>query len=272
MIQNIWVVEKDRGRRLFHKRYGTIDIDPDLFSAFLTGLYAFAEAELGETGIDSIEMGDLKWIYIYSHDLLFIIAGDKDDSVPQLKAQLNVIKNSFFFEFPVFTKYWQEKFKVKEFEGIYETFHPIVDELVNDWIQLSEITDAANLMDICEVCQHVMSLLCKIVGCYEEQRKNAIFDTLKLQLFELIKDDLELSKIVSDDGSIDILRVNVFELTNNTVNVLKDILLTSFNALRNELGHSNFQAMIHKKFIPYLKLDWKRIRSIGFDNLLIYLL
>ena len=71
MIQNIWIVEKDRGRRLFHKRYGTIDIDPDLFSAFLSGLYGFAEVELGETGIDSISMGDLKWIYIYSIIHLF---------------------------------------------------------------------------------------------------------------------------------------------------------------------------------------------------------
>ena len=88
MIQNIWIVEKDRGRCLFHKRYGAIDVDPDLFSAFLTGLYGFAEAELGETGIDSIMMGDLKWVYIYSHNLLFVITGEKEDSVPRLKAQL----------------------------------------------------------------------------------------------------------------------------------------------------------------------------------------
>ena len=272
MIQNVWIVEKDRGRRLFHKRYGTIDIDPDLFSAFLTGLYAFAEAELGETGIDSIEMGDLRWVYIYSHDLLFIIAGDKDDSVAHLKAQLNVIKNSFFFEFPVFTKYWQEKFKLTGFKGIYEQFHPIVDELVNSWILLVEITNAANFMDICEVCQHVISLLCKTIESCDERRKQSLLDTLKLQIFDLIKDDSELSKIVSEDGSIDILRINVFELNDDAVGVLQNILQTSFNALRNELGYSSFQAMVRKKFIPYLKLDWKRIRSLGLDNLLIYLL
>jgi hypothetical protein len=272
MIQNIWIVEKDRGRRLFHKRYGSIDIDPDLFSAFLTGLYAFAEAELGETGIDSIEMGDLKWIYIYSNNLLFVIAGDKDDNVPHLKAQLNVIKNSFFFEFPEFTKHWQEKYKHTGFKDILEEFHPIVDDLVKDWVQLAEITAAANFMDICEVCQHVISLLGKIVESYDEQRKKSLLDTLKLQIFDLIKDDPELSKVISEDGSIDILRVNVFELTQNAVIILQNILITSFYTLRNELGHSNFQAMVRKKFIPYLKLDWRRIRFLGFDNLLIHLL
>lgn len=271
MIQNIWVVEKDRGRRLFHKRYGTIDIDPDLFSAFLTGLYAFAEAELGETGIDSIEMGDLKWIYIYSHDLLFVIAGDKDDSVPQLKAQLNVIKNSFFYEFPVFTKHWQEKFQVKGFEGIYETFHPIVDELVNDWLQLVKVTDAANFMDICEVCQHVISIMCKAIESYDD-RKHFLLDALKQQIAELTKDDSELSKILTEDGNIDILRVNTFKLTDDAIRLLQEIVQQCVNILKNEVGHTNFQAMFRKKFIPYLKIDWKRIRSLGFDNLLIYLL
>lgn len=271
MIQNIWIVEKDRGRRLFHKRYGTIDIDPDLFSAFLSGLYGFAEVELGETGIDSISMGDLKWIYIYSRDLLFIIAGDKDDSVPHLKAQLNVIKNSFFFEFPIFTKYWQDTFKHSGFKDVFEKFHPIVDELVNDWLQLVKVTDAANFMDICEVCQHVMSIMCKVIESYEE-RKHFLLDTLKQQIAEFTKDDSELSKIFTENGAIDILRVNTFKLTDNAIHLLKEIVQQSVNTLKNELGHTNFQAMFRKKFIPYLKIDWKRIRSVGFDNLLIYLL
>jgi hypothetical protein len=271
MIQNIWIVEKDRGRRLFHKRYGTIDIDPDLFSAFLSGLYGFAEAELGETGIDSIEMGDLKWIYIYSHDLLFIIAGEKEDPVPRLKAQLNVIKNSFFFEFPIFTKYWQDTFKGTGFKDVYEQFYPIVDELVNDWLQLAKVTDAANYMDICEVCQHVISILGKVIESCDD-RKHFLLDTFKQQIAELTKNDSELSKVVTKDGDIDILRVNTFKLTDNALHLLQEMVQQSVNTLKNELGHTNFQAMFRKKFIPYLKIDWKRIRSLGFDNLLIYLL
>ena len=271
MIQNIWIVEKDRGRCLFHKRYGAIDVDPDLFSAFLTGLYGFAEAELGETGIDSIMMGDLKWVYIYSHDMLFVITGEKEDSVPRLKAQLNVIKNSFFFEFPIFTKDWQDAFKHSAFKDVYEQFHPVVDDLINDWLKLAKVTDAANFMDICEVCQHVVSILCKVIESSDD-RKLFLLDALKLQIADLVKNDSELSKILTGDGDIDILRVNTFKLTDNSAYILKEIVQKSVNTLKNELGYTTFQAIFHKKFIPYLKIDWKRIRSLGFDNLLIYLL
>lgn len=272
MIQNIWIVEKDRGRRVFHKQYGTIDIDPDLFSAFLTGLYGFAEVELGEAGIDSISMGDLKWVYIYSRNLLFIIAGDKEDYVPHLKAKLNVIKNEFFAKFTIFNKDWQEAYKHTGFKNLQEQFYPIVDELVADWIQLAKVTDAAYYMDICEVCQHFLAIIRKIIASCGEERKNAILDILKMQIFDLIKGNNELSKIIIEDGFIDFLRVNVFMMPEDAGDILKQILITCFNTLRNELGFTNFQAMFRKKLIPYLKTDWKRIRSLDLDMLLIYLL
>ncbi|MFX1521324.1 MAG: hypothetical protein ACFFCD_15545 [Promethearchaeota archaeon] len=273
MIQNIWIVEKDKGQCLFHKRFGKIDVDPDLFSAFLTGLYGFAETELGEKkGIDSIEMGNLKWVYMYSHDLLFIIAGEKDDPVPHLKAKLNIIKSNFFAEFPIFTKDWQEAFKHTGSKSIYDQFHPIVDELVADWIQLAEITIAATFMDICEVCQQIVSLLCKIISSCGEERKQAFLDSLKQQISDLIKNNGELSKILTENGAIDILRVNVFKLTENEVELLKELVKQSANILQNELGYTTFQAMFRKMLIPYLKIDWTRIRSLGFDNLLIDLL
>ena len=273
MIQNIWIVEKDKGQRLFHKRFGKIDIDPDLFSAFLTGLYGFAETELGEEkGIDSIEMGDLKWVYMYSHDLLFIIAGEKEDPVSHLRAKLNIIKSNFFAEFPIFTKDWREAFKHTGFKSIYDRFHPIVDELVADWIQLAEITTAANFMDICEVCQQIFSLLCKIISSCGEERKRSFLDTLKLQISDLITSNSELSKILTEDDAIDLLHVNVFKLTENDVELLKELVKQCANTLQNELGYTNFQAMFRKMLIPYLKIDWTRIRALGFDNLLIDLL
>jgi hypothetical protein len=273
VIQNIWIVEKGKGQRLFHKRFGKIDIDPDLFSAFLTGLYGFAETELGEKGgIDSIMMGDLKFCYMYSHDLLFIIAGEQEDLVPHLKAKLHIIKSNFFAEFPIFTKDWRETFKHTNFKSVYEQFNPIVDELVADWKQLAEITNAANFMDICEVCQQIWALLCKIITSSGEDRQQALLDTLKLQISGLIKDNGQLSQILTKDNEIDLLRVNVFKLTENDVELLKKLVKQCAHTLQNELGYTNFQAMFRKMLIPYLKMDWTRIRALGFDNLLIDLL
>jgi hypothetical protein len=266
-------VEKEKGQRLFHKRFGKIDIDPDLFSAFLTGLYGFAETELGEKGgIDSIMMGDLKFCYMYSHDLLFIIAGEQEDLVPHLKAKLHIIKSNFFAEFPIFTKNWRETFKHTAFKSIYEQFNPLIDELVADWTRLAEITTAANFMDICEVCQQIWALLCKIIASCGEDRQHALLDILELQISALIKGNGELSKILTEDGNLNILRVNVFKLTENDVELLKELVKQCANTLQSELGYTNFQAMFRKMLIPYLKMDWTRIRALGFDNLLIDLL
>jgi hypothetical protein len=126
-------------------------------------------------------------------------------------------------------------------------------------------------MDICEVFQHVISILGKVIESCDD-RKHFLLDTFKQQIAELTKNDSELSKVVTKDGDIDILRVNTFKLTDNALHLLQEMVQQSVNTLKNELGHTNFQAMFRKKFIPYLKIDWKRIRSLGFDNLLIYLL
>ena len=61
MIQNVWILEKETGRPVFHKRFGSIEAQDVLLSGFLSAVYSFAESEISGLGIESMEMGE----YIY---------------------------------------------------------------------------------------------------------------------------------------------------------------------------------------------------------------
>ncbi len=103
MIRDIWIVEKAGGRCLFHNSYGTLELDADLLSSFLTGVNAFSEAELGDTGIESIEMGNMKWVYKnWEGKLLLVAAADKSDETPALHHQVNVIQSDLY---PIIVKH-----------------------------------------------------------------------------------------------------------------------------------------------------------------------
>ena len=106
MIQNIWIIDKESGRNMFHKVYGSTIVDKDLFSGFLTALYSFAESEIKQQGpgLESVRMGGLQWLYGELKGLLFIIAADKDDQIVLLQSQLDIIQNQFKKQFSIFQK------------------------------------------------------------------------------------------------------------------------------------------------------------------------
>ena len=77
---------------MFNRSYGTTTTDPDLLTSFLSALYRFSEeVSSRHKGIESIEMGGLKWAYNDKDNLLFIAAADKEDDTSDIRAQVNII-------------------------------------------------------------------------------------------------------------------------------------------------------------------------------------
>ena len=78
-MQHIWMIEKNSGTTLFYRNYADIKIDPDLVSGLLLALNNFSEVEMRQNGIESINMGGLKWCYVHNptFDILLISADSK---------------------------------------------------------------------------------------------------------------------------------------------------------------------------------------------------
>ena len=95
---NIWIVDSRSGCTLLYKAFMDLLIDEDLVSGLLTALNQLTQVEFRGKGIESIDMGGLRWVYVEDKDknLLFIAAADKDEKAEMLRARLNVIKQSFY--------------------------------------------------------------------------------------------------------------------------------------------------------------------------------
>ncbi|WP_287583476.1 hypothetical protein [Candidatus Borrarchaeum sp.] len=277
MIHNVWILEKS-GRLLFHDKLGSIETEEDLLSGFLSAIYSFAETEIGGLGIESMEMGDYNMIYCLSHGLLFVMAADKTDSSSSLKAQIDLIRDSFIDEFPGlkenhedFLRNWlgdRDKFKKFMF--------PLRD-LIGSWVEVEATTSIAEKMDFLEVFQQIFSRIAKISFPYF--REMSIKANLELKLMEIIKAHKsvlnieELSSIYDSEKTfLDVLSVNVFnpELTVSTLKLtLLDLCKTILDVLQEYMGKKSFGEEFRTHVFPYVKQDWDRIRELELDKFFI---
>ena len=85
-------------------------VNEDLVSGLLTALNQFTIVEFKQ-GIESIEMGGLRWVYIQDKDtnLLFIGADSKQVSAEILRARLDVIRHTFIDQYANDKNRWKDK-------------------------------------------------------------------------------------------------------------------------------------------------------------------
>ena len=122
-----------------------LPINEDLVSGLLTALNQFTIMEFKQ-GIESIDMGGLRWVYLLDKDsgLLYIAAGTKEDSAEILRARLNVIKQEF-------TRTYVEGDGTswrKEWDGNVEKFYPFKKIMYNTGIFVSFLISKSGLLII----------------------------------------------------------------------------------------------------------------------------
>ncbi|MFX1521343.1 MAG: hypothetical protein ACFFCD_15645, partial [Promethearchaeota archaeon] len=267
----------ETGRPVFNEKFGSIETQEVLLSGFLSAIYSFAESELSGMGIESMEIGEYILVYCFSHDLLFVMAADKEteDSLLALKTQVNYIKNSFLDEFPFVVKggkdFWMNWDGNRE---IFSKFHVTLEDLIKSWTDVKVATSVAEKMDILEVYQQVFSRISRI--SFPLLKRGAIKKQLSQKLNTAIKHHRhvlnidELSAIYdSKEKFLDVLSVNVFnpDLNVETVKAtLHDLCFATLDVLREYLGIKKFNEEFHKHIQTYLKQDWNRIRDLGLDK------
>ncbi|MBY8979666.1 MAG: hypothetical protein KGD72_04700 [Candidatus Lokiarchaeota archaeon] len=237
---NIWVLDSESGITLLYKAYMDLPIDEDLISGLLAALNQFTTYELKE-GIESIEMGGLRWSYLEEKDanLLFVATSEKTISSNMLKARLNIIKHSFIEQFVSDNRdEWKSLWKGNTEH--FSSFKDIIDEYYSQWLTAENITTIAEYFDILGVFQQILNLLINVIeGHFTIEKKENIYDQIEFMFnnylnHKYVQNNPELSKIsFSRVSGINIINIDpsncdmivvekqVINLINRLVNKIK---------------------------------------------------
>ena len=256
MLHTIYIVEKKSGRAIFSKSY-EFKIDETLVSGFLSALYGFAQAELEEkSGVDNIDMSGNRFVYVDNGGLLYIGCAGKNDSVEMLHEQLGVIIDNFK---PAFNIPEEGGFDKLNWDGNVTTFRPFeetLDMIVQQWEQAKKVAKSAYMMDLIDVYQNVLQAFAQFPEFYH--------------LKEACGDELDISKMLFEDGSADMMALG--ELNENNIREnLNSIVERFVTLLKSSMDNDTFNKRLHQFIFPFFKKDFARIKEAKADEFFIKL-
>ncbi|MFX0189042.1 MAG: hypothetical protein ACFE8A_15055 [Candidatus Hodarchaeota archaeon] len=277
---NIWIVDSDSGVTLLYKPYIDLAVDEDLVSGLLTALNQLTMVEFRGQGIESIDMGGLRWVYVLEKEvhLLFIAAANKDEKAEMLRARLNVIKQSFFQEYVKDKDYWE-----KTWTGDIDMFKPFkntIDEYYQNWLAAESVTTLAEFFDILGVFQQIFfDILSVIQHQLAELPKKSILTKME-KLFETyrnsdyIKNNPELEKITfSRDSGINIITINpnkcdTMVVEKQVINLMRRLV----NMIKDEIGHEDsLKYFVQEGVFDYILNNISLLNQLNLDRFLLKL-
>ncbi|TES94816.1 MAG: hypothetical protein E3J90_11635 [Promethearchaeota archaeon] len=212
---NIWILDSESGITLLYKAYMDLPIDEDLISGLLAALNQFTTYELKE-GIESIEMGGLRWSYLEKKDLnlLFVATSEKNISSNMLKARLNIIMQSFIEQFVSKNRdEWKNLWKGNTEH--FSAFKDTIDEYYSQWLTAENISTIAEYFDILGIFQQILNLLINVIeGHFTTEKKENIYNQIESMFTnylnnQYVQNNPELSKVAfSRNSGINIINID----------------------------------------------------------------
>ncbi len=212
---NVWVLDSESGITLLYKPYMDFALDEDLISGLLAALNQFTTYEF-QQGIESIEMGGLRWCYLEDKEakLLFIAASEKNISSNMLKARLNVIMQTFLEQYVSGDKKeWGSIWKGDT--DLFSPFKDVIDEYYAQWLTAENITTIAEYFDILGVFQQILNVLTNLIEAHFPAEKKETINSQIESMFnhylnnEYVKNNSELSKFsFSHSTGINIINID----------------------------------------------------------------
>jgi len=257
---NIWILDSESGITLLYKAFMDLPLDEDLVSGLLAALNQFTVFEFQE-GIESIEMGGLRWVYLNDKDLnlLFIAASDKSVNSDMLKARLNVIKQAFIREYVPGQEEWNAIWKGNTEE--YLPFKKTIDEFYDQWLRVEKVSDIAEYYNILGVFQQILNLLVNVIEAHVSPlKKEKIYIQLTVMFtnylnHDYIKKNKELSKIsFKRESGINIININpencdMIVVEKQIINLIRRIV----HMIKHEEGYRNsLSYFIEENIFEYL--------------------
>lgn len=121
MIHNIYIMKRS-GECLISRKYGSLEVDDDLVTGFLSAILNFGEQIDGER-VESIIMGNKKFVYTIMNDIIFIAYADKDDPV---KEDLELLGRKFIEKYSEVLSNWKGN------RSVFEDFINTMDEILGE--------------------------------------------------------------------------------------------------------------------------------------------
>ncbi|MFX1238184.1 MAG: hypothetical protein ACFE8P_10745 [Promethearchaeota archaeon] len=272
-------MDSDSGVTLLYKPYKEFSINEDLVSGLLTALNQFTEVEFKQ-GIESIEMGGLRWVYLSEKksSLLFIAADDKAVSSDLISARLNVIKQAFIEEYVRDEEYWAKNWIGNT--DIFEPFKQVIDEYYTQWKQAEKVMDVAEFFDLLGIFQQILNLLQNMIeGHLTLVKRDVIYSKIETMFEnyannEYVQSNEELKKISFNRNSgINIISINPMNcdmavVEKQIVNLVKRVT----DLIKEHVDDtSRVNYYIQEKIFDYLLNNFSLIKELDLDVLLLKL-
>ncbi|MFX0058917.1 MAG: hypothetical protein ACFE85_14005 [Candidatus Hodarchaeota archaeon] len=247
---NIWILDSESGITLLYKPYMDLPLDEDLVSGLLAALNQFTVFEF-QSGIESIDMGGLRWVYLEDKDLnlLFIAASEKNVHADMLKARLNIIMHTFIEHYVKGDKEeWKNLWKGNT--DLFTPFKDVIDEYYSQWLTAEDISTIAEYFDILGIFQQILNLLINVIeGHLSSEKKERIYYQIEQMFENYLKHDYvissnELRKFSFDRNSginiisIDPTKCDMLVVEKQIINLIRRIV----ELIKREQG---YQASLH---------------------------
>jgi hypothetical protein len=258
---NIWILDSESGITLLYKAYMDLPLDEDLVSGLLAALNQFTVFEF-QSGIESIDMGGLRWVYLEDKELnlLFIAASEKNVHGDMLKARLNIIMQTFIEQYVKGDKEeWKKLWKGNT--DLFTPFKEVIDEYYSQWLTAENITTIAEYFDILGIFQQILNLLINVIeGHISPLKKEKIYRQIE-KMFEnyskhdYVKTSSELRKFHFDKNSginiisIDPTKCDMLVVEKQIINLIRRIV----ELIKKEQGYrASLQYFINENIFDYL--------------------
>ncbi len=224
---------------------------------------------MGDTGIESIEMGNMKWVYInWEHQLLLVAAADKTEDSIVLKRQLETICKNFLDQFNI------EKGFFKKWNGnvtMFSKFLKKMDELIDDWTKVSKVTNIAKMMNLLEVYQQILHIFSRVLPSIKPDAREELTKRMNQIISKL---PYFMQNISYGPNGWNILSIDITardcreELLHDGLQyILQAFILEMKTIFKEDL----FFEIAKKLVYPQLIADWNRIADFKIDTFLLKL-
>lgn len=236
VVHNVWVFTKKSGTSLYHKKYGSVDVDESLFSGFLSSINTLAESEFDQKGVESIKMGDYKFLYEHFCGVLFTVAADPEDPDEELKGLLVEARKQFFEQFALspWEKYLKDLAKSGQVEH-FNAFQNTLDKVVNEY-KLSKDKEKTEKTELIELYNILINKFYLKVVAFSDVLDEDFGSPLEKVVNDLVKNNDELRKIrVNVTGisldDINTEKIEIKELKKALYEILDGLITKGYNLM-----------------------------------------
>jgi len=277
---NIWVLDSESGITLLYKPYMDLPLDEDLVSGLLAALNQFTVFEF-QQGIESIDMGGLRWVYLEEKEanLLFVAAADKNVSANMLKARLNIIKQTFLERY-VLVDYEGWKGLWKGNTELFASFKDTIDEYYSQWLTAEDISTIAEYIDILGVFQQILNLLMNVIEAhFVSLKKEVVYNRIENMFqnylaHDYVKNNPELSKFSFNRSSginiinIDPTNCDMLVVEKQVINLIRRIV----EMIKQEAGYyTSLKYFIEENIFEYLISNMSLLHELNLFKFLLKL-